>query len=242
MSAMGLWNRLHRVIGRTVLYVTLFGLICAAGSVAAAERSMVEDYVVGFVRALYGGRHDVQVKVANLPASAREAVSVKNISFTKMPDGNGDGVCLVDLETKRGRNHSLYVPFKALAKKRLYMARVNLKKGDTIGIKDVAVTETFLAGNNSLYPAGDEEIVGKRLKRDLQTGGVFTNALLDDPIFVQRGDVVTIVADNRRLTVHAKGRTLEKGRIGDTIRVKNITSGREVVGRLTAQNTVTVEF
>ncbi len=242
MSAMKLRNRMDLVLIRPAFCAILLLLVCATMAVAAGQRSVVEDYVVNFVRALYGGRQDVQVRVGNLPGSAMEAVSVKNISFTKMPDGNGDGVCLVEMETKKGRNHSLYVPFKALAKKRLYMARVNLRKGDTIGVRDIAMTETYLAGNNGLYPAGDEEIVGKRLKKDMQAGAIFTNALLDDPVLVQRGEVVTIVADNKRLTVHAKGRTLEKGRMGDTIRVKNITSGREVVGRITAQNTVTVEF
>ena len=35
---------------------------------------------------------------------------------------------------------------------------------------------------------------------------------------------------------------IDKGRIGDMVRVKNISSGREITGRVTAHNAVTVDF
>jgi flagella basal body P-ring formation protein FlgA len=39
-----------------------------------------------------------------------------------------------------------------------------------------------------------------------------------------------------------KGKTIDKGKIGDTVRVKNISSGKEILGRVAAHNTVAIDF
>ena len=71
---------------------------------------------------------------------------------------------------------------------------------------------------------------------------IITYQFLENPVVVQRGEIVNIVAENKAIIVQTKGKTMSKGRMGDLIRVQNITSGKEVQGRVTASNTVTVEF
>jgi flagella basal body P-ring formation protein FlgA len=70
---------------------------------------------------------------------------------------------------------------------------------------------------------------------------VITLKVLEDPTAIQKGEVVNITAQNRRLLVQGKGTALEKGKMGDVVRVKS-TSGKEIAGKVTGSNTVSVEF
>jgi flagella basal body P-ring formation protein FlgA len=104
------------------------------------------------------------------------------------------------------------------------------------------VRDTYLNGGGTLYPSDLDNVIGKRLKRDMPSGAVVTNQALEDRPILKKGDLVTILAENGRLVVRAKGTTMEKGKVGDTIRVKNVSSGREVMGKVLNSSTIAVHF
>jgi flagella basal body P-ring formation protein FlgA len=116
------------------------------------------------------------------------------------------------------------------------------QKGDTIGPKDVVVRETYMNGKGVGYPASMEDVVGKVLKRDVPANTLVTDQILEDRIVLKRGDMVTIIAESDKLVVRAKGKTVDKGRMGDVIRVKNIASGKEVMAKVVSSSSVKVEF
>jgi flagella basal body P-ring formation protein FlgA len=80
------------------------------------------------------------------------------------------------------------------------------------------------------------------LKKDVAPGTVLTTLIIDSPQVVHRGEMITIVGENTQLLVKAKGKAEEPGRVGERIRVKNLSSDREVVGRVAGNGTVIVEF
>lgn len=59
---------------------------------------------------------------------------------------------------------------------------------------------------------------------------------------VRRGDVVHIVSEASLIKVSAPGEALESGRVGDTIRVKNTATNREVRAQIIDQQTVRVSL
>ena len=85
-------------------------------------------------------------------------------------------------------------------------------------------------------------MVGKVLKKDVAPGAVLTMLILDSPQVIRRGETVTIVGENKQLVVRTKGKAEDSGRVGEKIRVKNLSSDREVVGRVADNGTVIVEF
>jgi flagella basal body P-ring formation protein FlgA len=169
-------------------------------------------------------------------------VKIVNLSFVRIPDVSGDGVCSVEIETAPGRLRTVQVPFRVFSKRELYVLKAAGQKGDTIGPKDVAVRETYMNGKGSGYPASIDDVVGKVLKRDVPANTLVTDQILEDRVVLKRGDVVTIVAESDKLVVRAKGKTVEKGRVGDVIRVKNIASGKEVMAKVVSSSSVKVEF
>lgn len=58
-----------------------------------------------------------------------------------------------------------------------------------------------------------EDATGKKLKKSLQPGSILYGKLLQNPLLVKRGDMVTIVAQNKSLRVTTKGKSVQKVRL-----------------------------
>jgi flagella basal body P-ring formation protein FlgA len=210
--------------------------------VQAAEYSVVEVKIINFIKEIYDDSDDIQIRLNTIPHQMKEKVKVKNITFAKIPDANGDGICAVEINASAGRSRNIQVPFRVFVKRKLYMLKIALKKDEYIKKEDILIKETYMNGKGDEYPASLADLSGKTLKRDLPANTILTHQMLEEPVAVQRGEIVNIVAENKKLLVLVKGKTIDKGRIGDTIRVKNISSGKEIVGRVTALNAVSIDF
>lgn len=85
-----------------------------------------------------------------------------------------------------------------------------------------------------------EEVIGKRARRSLANHTPLSTADVVEAPAVQKGALVTIVLESPMLRVTAPGEALEAGRTGETIRVKNISSKREVRAQVIDKHTVRV--
>ncbi len=218
-------------------------ILCLVASVSyASEYSAVEARIMRFVKEVYNDSDDIQVRLNTITNQLKEKDKVKHITFMKVPDMNGDGICTVEIDTGAGRSKNVQVPFRVFVKRKLFVLKIDGKKDEAIRRGDVIIKETYMNGKGDGYPASLEDLLGKMLKRDVQANTIVTYQMLQDPVAVQRGEVVNIVAENKKLVVLVKGMMIDKGRIGDTVRVRNISSGKEIVGRVTAHNSVAIDF
>ena len=214
----------------------LFVLVLPHGARAAAPEAEIKD----FIKQIYADS-EIQVVFSQLPPALKDNVTLKNISFAKVPDPTGDGICLVGIIGKSGAESSVYVPFKVLVKRTLYMAKRDIGKGEAIHLIDLAVKETYLNGSGGAYPEKIEALLNKTAKKEIHAGEVITKQLLEDQMAVQKGEAVTMTVENERLVVQAKGTALDKGRVGDLVRVRSV-SGKEVIGKVAGNDAVIVEF
>ncbi len=231
-------------VGLIALFFLLF-LLAAAGSgrgLYAAGESATETRIIRFIKQIYPEGDAVRVRLNSMPSQLRSNAKIVNLSFSRIPDVSGEGICAVEIENSPGRTRTVQIPFKVFTKRALFMLKQAGQKGDTIGMNDILVRETYMNGNGTGYPGAAEDVVGKVLKRDVPANTLITDRILDDRVVLKRGDVVTIIAESSKLVVQAKGKTVDKGRIGDTIRVKNIASGKELTARVVSGSAVKVEF
>lgn len=219
-----------------VVSILLLGLIPPPACPAVALETEISDFIKRFY-----DNQDIQIAFTQLPPHGKEASRIRTITFTKVPDANGDGICLIGVSGKNGSEANLYVPFKVFVKRKLYVLKHAVKKGDVIHLRDTAEKETYLNGTANVYPASIEDIVGKQAKKEIYAGEVITSQVLEEQVAVQKGGVINLNVENKRLLVAAKGVALERGRVGDMIRVKS-ASGKEISGKVTGSNTVKVEF
>ena len=87
-----------------------------------------------------------------------------------------------------------------------------------------------------------QTLIGQKVKRNLRKGAPIEKSMVDFPPLVKRGEVITIAAVNGGLKVTATGIAISNGQEGDTIRVKNSYSGKEILCRVIGPGLGAVEF
>lgn len=81
-------------------------------------------------------------------------------------------------------------------------------------------------------------VAGLSNRRPLRVGEIVNKQLLVAPELVQRGDTVTILANNGSIEVSIAGEALNAGRREDIVRVRNSATGKIIRARVTANATV----
>ncbi len=225
---------------RGLIVALIFLMLSATGSLAE-QVTAVENKLGDLLKEGYDAR-DIHVKLESAPAQLKQHVRIRSVTINTMPDIAGKGLVLVDFEGEDRKVRSSYVPFRVYEKKKVFYAKRALQRGTSVLADDIASKESYVSENGLLYPNDLQELSGKVLKRDVAPGTFLTTAMLDSPQVIRRGEMVTIMIENSQILVKAKGKAEEPGRVGDKIRVKNLSSDREIVGRVADNGSVVVEF
>ncbi|MEW6426964.1 MAG: flagellar basal body P-ring formation chaperone FlgA [Thermodesulfobacteriota bacterium] len=152
----------------------------------------------------------------------------KVLTVTVTVDGADAGVVRLSGDVAR------YRPVVALRKR--------IGRHTVLRAEDLCLVRKNLAllGDSPLTDPGGA--VGKRLRVSQGGGAVLTAAMLETVPLVQRGDVVTILADGGRFRVTAPGIVRNAGRRGDMVQVKNMMSRRLIFARVEDEQTVVVDY
>jgi flagella basal body P-ring formation protein FlgA len=118
---------------------------------------------------------------------------------------------------------------------------VTLYPGDTID-------ETML--KDQVFPANyrfriavvesPRVLIGKRVRRTLRPGEAIPMNAVDDPQLVSRGVPTPLIFEEGGLSIIGIGTPLQNGSLGESIRVKNMDSGRIIVGRVQADGRIRI--
>ncbi|HIE33206.1 MAG TPA: flagellar basal body P-ring formation protein FlgA [Thermodesulfobacteriaceae bacterium] len=87
-----------------------------------------------------------------------------------------------------------------------------------------------------------QEVIGKRVKFGLPAGRPIRRSQVEIPPLIRRNQIVKIVARNAHLTVIVKGQARQDGHMGEIIRVRNLSSKKEIYARVVSSDTVEVSF
>jgi len=121
-------------------------------------------------------------------------------------------------------------------------ARNGLRRHQEIGEKDVSLVKKDI----NLVPADAitevREAVGKRMTLSLNGQEILRQSMVETIPLVKKGDRVLLIIDNERFKITTFGEVKEEGRRGDWVKLMNISSKKEVSGRVVDAHTVLVEF
>jgi flagella basal body P-ring formation protein FlgA len=122
------------------------------------------------------------------------------------------------------------------------IARHPVERLTHIGPADVKIDRRNLASLSSDTTASVEQVIGKRTRRKIRAGEPVRLSQIELPPVVKRGDLVTLRVETSSFLLTAKGKVLENGRPGETVRVENIASRKEIYGKVVDGTTLTVDF
>jgi flagella basal body P-ring formation protein FlgA len=83
-----------------------------------------------------------------------------------------------------------------------------------------------------------ERMEGMVAKRDLEPGVVLSTELLYMPVYVNKGDAVTVKATSGGVTISATMRAKEAGKFGDSIVVEHLSGGGTTTARVIGPRTL----
>jgi flagella basal body P-ring formation protein FlgA len=145
-------------------------------------------------------------------------------------NSNNNANMIVGVRCEGVQPWKIYVPVRVAIYKKVVVASNPLNKGIPLTAEDLRLTEQNTANLNSGFYTEKDALIGKVLTRSVSAGMPLTNAYLENPVLIQRGQMVTLLVKKGELEVTSHGIALNKGRVGDVIAVKNTSSKRVIEG------------
>jgi flagella basal body P-ring formation protein FlgA len=97
-----------------------------------------------------------------------------------------------------------------------------IRAGKVIELEDVVQSPAMIGDFQATYLRAPDEILGKISQRNYSPGDPLTREAFADPIMIKRGETVHLRLERSGLVLTALGRAEQDGRLGQTIRVRNM--------------------
>lgn len=123
---------------------------------------------------------------------------------------------------------------------RIVVATKRLKRGDIISSAEAAVEERDIAVLNPDIIKDINGALGREVKTFVPGGNPIYSWMIKDKPLVRKNEKIKITADSQNVLVSADGISLEDGNLGSEVKVKNSSSGKELIGMVTGTGEVTV--
>lgn len=145
---------------------------------------------------------------------------------------------LVYVDGKFYRRAILY--YRVAVYDTVLVAAHDLRPDQEIGTGDVRQAEIAVEDAGTVYLRELAEVAGRVPSRFLKTGAPLSSDVLQAARVFEAGDPVTLVTSYNGIEVKAEGVALQRGRVGERIRVRNARSAKVLMGTVLDAHTVRV--
>jgi flagella basal body P-ring formation protein FlgA len=183
-----------------------------------------------------------QVTVGALDERLRLSRCEQPLEAFAPPGSKSVGRVTVGVRCGGPRRWSLYVPASVQWLADVVVAKRDLPRGTRVDRSDIALERHDLGRLHRGYFLSTDEVLGKIAARTVRRGKPLDAALLDAPLAVRRGSTVDIVANVGGVVARMRGKALDRGSLGETIRVESASSGRELEARIVSGGKVEVDI
>jgi len=186
------------------------------------------------------------VRVKDLHGGEKVPVPPGDLSWeVRIPDrfyqGGTIPVSLI-LRADGGKAREVRVQARVEIYADVVVARNSLRRHQVVEEKDVQVVNKNITTLPGDVVTDLQEVLGKRMTLSVNSQEVLRKAMVEVPPLVKKGDRVTLLVENSSFRITSAGEVKEDGRKGDRIRVLNVSSRKEVQGRVLDSHTVQVDF
>lgn len=204
---------------------------------ALIQRLLTESR--GFYQAAYPSA-EVDVQIAQMPKAIenRQCNEDPRVVFPRQL--NRSGRLLVSIQCAAPRSWKVLVPMNVDVSQQVLVATGPIARGTEIRPSHVITRKINLDSFRDQYVTSFDQISGMIVKRTFRDGQVIRTDQLTEPTLVERGEKIVITAKAGQTYVKMFGTALSSGKLGDQIRVKNISSSRILVAKVTEKGQVSV--
>lgn len=120
------------------------------------------------------------------------------------------------------------------------VARHSIQRGSVVSERDLMRARLNIAAIPPDSSTDEAAIIGYEATQTIQQGDVFRNATLNIPAMIENGEKVTMVYKLKGLSATATGIAMQAGAAGDSIRIRNTSSKKILVGKVVEPGLVKV--
>jgi flagella basal body P-ring formation protein FlgA len=161
---------------------------------------------------------------------------------TDQRPANLDGTSLkIDFHVDSVRQKSQWVRIRATARGRVPVLTKDKRYGELISKSDLdyEYRDFHRIDGFILDPV---KITGSVAKRNLRAGDLVYDRDIEQPLLVERGEVVTLVARSKTVRISTLAKARDAGAKGDLIEVENLSSRQLVTATVVGSKTVEVNI
>lgn len=222
------------------------GGLLLSGGLRAEELQALESIQQAAVVYLEGqhasSRTPPQVSAGRIDARLRLAGCTVPLEAFTPPGQRNVGTTTVGVRCAAPVPWTVYVQATVALVQPVLVVRHSLPRGTVLSRADVDSVEQDVARLTSGYLADLKDIDGMALRRSVTAGAVLHPGLLQHPVSIRRGERVTILGQVGGIEVRMEGQALMDGARGEVIRVRNLSSGRDIEGVVVAPGVIQVRL
>lgn len=202
----------------------------------------IEQYVLNELSSYKEGKINVSADKIDSRLSLKACAENKLVVFNPYQSPILDTSTL-GIKCQEKENHwSLYVPIRITILKTVFVAKRSLTKGDRITGNDIYSTEIDIHKLKYGYFNDIDELIGHVCKQNVIIHSPFNPHNIELAKIIHKGEKVKMVTNNNNLTISMDGIAINEGTLGDTIKVKNLSSNKIIEAQIAGKKRVTVIF
>lgn len=215
-----------------VLFCALV-MVCATVPAAAANQplSTISEAAQQFAdtHGLHTGERRT-IEVAPLDARLRLDACPVPLATSAAPGVRSNLRMTVEVRCPVEGSWRLFVPVRIKAYDKAVVALRALPRGHVLSQADLSVIDSDVSSLPPGYARDAAALIGRRTSRPLTAGAVLGGSVMVLEPTVRRGQAVTLLAQGRGVSIRAQGVAVTAAGVDERIRIKNLSSGREVEG------------
>ena len=183
-----------------------------------------------------------RLQVGPIQSNLRLQPCGSGVKSSIAPGLRNPGRVLIELRCEAPGGWHLYVPVRVVGTSPVVLATHAIVVGTVLTAKDVTVEQRDLTALPPGYLDDPGIAVGLTASRGISGGTILTNQQLLGAKAVQRGQMVTLLADAGGISVRMTGRVLSDGLVNQRVKVENLSSGKIVEGIARSEQVVEIIF
>ena len=188
---------------------------------------------------------DIEIKIAALGRALKSAPEDSTIASIKQTGARGtatNAIFVVELLTQGRRKLRGTVIARVRLLSNVVVAARDIPVDHAITAEDIEIARIPLTGSGRDYFRSTAEVIGMKCFADIRKGAPVVSGAADRPVVIKRGDVVRVEArcEGGNTCVKTTGIARQNGKVGDTIKISNASSGIEFMARVVGDKKVDV--
>ena len=238
-------SKLIRISVLIAMYISTS--IVFADSVAALNEHHSHDdistTVENFVASSINTNADsVSIKVKSLDKRLRLHQCELPLEAFWPPGASGNGHTSVGIRCNDDKPWKIYVSTQIKQFEQVWVTNTAISKGTILNQSHVTLELKEIRHTSSEYFNIDQSPIGLMAKRPLRRGDIVRVMALEKPMAIKRGDRVVVIARINGLEIRTTATAMTAAAEGERIRVRNLSSNKELEGTLHENSIVHVNI